>query len=184
MQKFVSIFKMFLAIIFIVAVQSCIKKQVKTASDVSEKKEPAIEISQSSKTISSDELVSEFGGREKTEADVRKKVAASLKTVYFDFDKYELKNEATQTLSQNAKIIMENNLSIIVEGHCDERGTQQYNLSLGQKRANTVKDYYIRLGVDPSKIATISYGEEMPVCYDKNEDCWALNRRAETKVTQ
>ncbi|MCX7905107.1 MAG: OmpA family protein, partial [Elusimicrobiales bacterium] len=62
--------------------------------------------------------------------------------------------------------------------------TEKYNLSLGQKRANVVKDYYIRLGVNPSKIATISYGEEMPVCFEKTEKCWALNRRAETKITE
>ena len=69
-----------------------------------------------------------------------------------------------------------------IEGHCDERGTVEYNLALGQKRAKAVRDYYVRLGVPESAMGTISYGEEKPVCNEATDACWLQNRRAETKV--
>lgn len=107
-----------------------------------------------------------------------------IKQVYFDFDKYELSNEARKILTENAKIIKEKKWNIRIDGHCDSRGTTEYNLALGQKRANVVKEYYIRLGVDPNSIGTISFGEEKPVCFEENEECWAKNRRAETRVSK
>ncbi len=169
--------KLSLIAIILTTTQACGKKQIK--------KQPEQPPLQQAQQVITSELKGEFGNEDKIEeADVRKKLSASLKTVYFDFDKYDLTQTARDILSKNAKIIMENNLSIVIEGHCDERGTEQYNLSLGQKRANAVKDYYIRLGISPSKIATISYGEEMPVCTQQTEQCWALNRRAETKVSE
>ena len=86
-------------------------------------------------------------------------------------------------MRDNAGILNSNKeWTIVVEGYCDNRGTAEYNLSLGQKRANSVRDYYLRLGVKPDKIGTISYGVENPVCTDDTEECWKQNRRAETKV--
>ncbi|MGC8867074.1 MAG: peptidoglycan-associated lipoprotein Pal [Elusimicrobiales bacterium] len=179
------ILSMILTLFVLIATESCIKKQVKKEPQQASQQASQQQQTQDVITTTTTETDAEFGdSSENEEADVRKKISASLKTIYFDFDKYDLKTDAKDILSQNAKIIMENNLSIVIEGHCDERGTEQYNLSLGQKRANTVKDYYIRLGVNPSKIATISYGEEMPVCSEHTEECWALNRRAETKVSE
>ena len=70
----------------------------------------------------------------------------------------------------------------LVEGHCDERGTTEYNLGLGQRRAAAVRQYYMTLGLDGGRIATISYGKEQPVCTEHTEDCWAKNRRGVTKV--
>jgi peptidoglycan-associated lipoprotein len=150
---------------------SCVKKQIKQTTTT-----PFESIS--TQTIKTDVLTQETIG----ETDVRQERDISLETVYFDFDKYELKDESKEKLSKNAKEIIENKYSVTIEGHCDERGTNQYNLSLGQKRANVVKDYYIKLGVPANKIATISYGEEKPVCFEHNEECWAKNRRAETKI--
>lgn len=168
--------------IIVLLTNSCVKKQIKNSDNNQGDTSNKQQIIQSTTNVSG---ISEiFGDTTNNETNVRKKATATLKTIYFDFDKYELKPESMDVLSQNAKVIIENNFSIVIEGHCDERGTEQYNLSLGQKRANVVKEYYIRLGVNPSKIATISYGEEMPVCGEKTEDCWALNRRAETKVTE
>jgi len=69
-----------------------------------------------------------------------------------------------------------------VAGHCDERGTIEYNLALGQRRAKEVRDYYLRLGVSGKSVATISYGKESPLCREANEECWAKNRRAETRI--
>ncbi len=73
-------------------------------------------------------------------------------------------------------------VNIVIEGHCDERGTTEYNLALGQRRAVKVKEYYVQLGIAPNRIATVSYGEEMPADKRNNEAGWAKNRRAETKV--
>lgn len=106
-----------------------------------------------------------------------------VKTIYFDFDSSDLKEEARDGLKENAEYLKNNaDLNILVEGHCDERGTIEYNLALGQRRAMVVRDYYISLGLPGSRIGTISYGEEKPVDPGHSEAAWAKNRRAETKV--
>jgi|YNPMSStandDraft_1061717.scaffolds.fasta_scaffold00142_3 peptidoglycan-associated lipoprotein len=159
---------------------SCVKKQIKQNSLSSDQISQVSVANVSTQSFKTENLLDETGG----EANVRQEREISLETVYFDFDKYDLSNEAKEKLSANAKKIIENKYSVTIEGHCDERGTNHYNLSLGQKRANVVKDYYIRLGVPENKIATISYGEEKPVCFEHNEKCWSKNRRAETKVSK
>ncbi len=107
----------------------------------------------------------------------------TVKTVNFDYDRYELSEEARATLQANAALIkIRKNWTVLVEGHCDDRGTIEYNLALGQKRAKTVRDYYVRLGVPESIIGTISYGEEKPLCSGVNDACRLQNRRAETKI--
>ena len=164
----------------ILTFSACVKKQqIKKEAEQQPQPKQVEQISQSETLL---EQIPEIPSGE--EGNVRRNIIGKLKTVYFDFDKYDLTPQAKETLSENAKIIIENNLNVIIEGHCDERGTNQYNLSLGQKRANAVRDYYMRLGVNPKNLATISYGEEMPVCFEKNEKCWSLNRRAETKVAE
>ncbi len=101
-------------------------------------------------------------------------------TVYFRFDSSELDPTALATLRQNAEIIRQMPTAIIqIEGHCDERGTQEYNLALGERRAMAVRDYLIRLGVSGDRLVTISYGKEMPADPRSNEEAWARNRRAE-----
>jgi len=108
---------------------------------------------------------------------------ANLKTINFDFDKSDLTADARTILKTNAAFLLSNpNVNVVVEGHCDERGTIAYNLALSQRRAVKVKEYYVQLGVSPNRIATISYGHEKPVDYRSNETAWAKNRRAETKV--
>lgn len=103
--------------------------------------------------------------------------------VYFPFDSSTISNDALETLNKNTKYLKDNpTVNIVVEGHCDERGTTEYNLALGQKRAVKVKEYYVQLGVKPNRIATVSYGEEMPQDTRHNEAGWARNRRAETKI--
>ncbi|PIV53277.1 MAG: peptidoglycan-associated lipoprotein [Elusimicrobia bacterium CG_4_10_14_0_8_um_filter_37_32] len=106
-----------------------------------------------------------------------------LKTINFDFDKSDLSQYACKILSGNAQYLKSHQeLDIIVEGHCDERGSSEYNLALGQHRASIVREYYGKLGIKLSRIATISYGEEKPVDSMSREDAWAKNRRAETKI--
>ncbi len=104
--------------------------------------------------------------------------------VFFDFDKYNLKADARGTLEKQAAWLKKwPAVTITVEGHCDERGTREYNLALGERRANSVKDYLVALGVNPSRIRTISYGKERPVALGSNEAAWAQNRRSATTVT-
>jgi peptidoglycan-associated lipoprotein len=103
-----------------------------------------------------------------------------LKTVYFEFDKSDLSDEARMVLRANADFLKANgSVGVAVEGHCDERGTIEYNLALGQRRAQAVKDYLASLGVGAVRIRTVSYGEERPVAFGHDEAAWAQNRRAE-----
>ncbi|MDR1511611.1 MAG: peptidoglycan-associated lipoprotein Pal [Endomicrobium sp.] len=106
----------------------------------------------------------------------------NLKTVYFEFDKSDLTEHSIETLKENASYLISNsNIRVILEGHTDERGTTEYNLSLGQRRALKVKEYYTRLGIVPNRIATISYGKEKPADIGSNESAWSKNRRVEIK---
>jgi len=104
---------------------------------------------------------------------------AALKEVYFDFDKYDVRPEDAKTLDANAAWLKSNadNL-VLIEGHCDERGTNEYNLALGERRAKATMNYLVSQGIQANRITIISYGEERPVCTEKTEACWAKNRRA------
>jgi peptidoglycan-associated lipoprotein len=99
-------------------------------------------------------------------------------TVFFDFDRPNIKPEFMEVIRANAKMLLDNaSLRVVVEGHCDERGTTEYNLALGQRRATAVYDALIAEGVSASQLETISYGEERPVAMGQTEDAWAQNRR-------
>ena len=104
--------------------------------------------------------------------------------VFFDFDKYNLKADARETLGKQAAWLKKYpSVTVEVEGHCDERGTREYNLALGERRANAAKDYLVALGIDPNRVSTISYGKERPVALGHNEVAWGQNRRGVTNVT-
>ena len=110
-------------------------------------------------------------------------VNVALKVVNFDFDKYNLTDTAVAILKTYAAFLLANpGVNILVEGHTDEIGTIEYNLALGQRRADAVKRFYVQLGVASNRIATISFGKEKPVNPNSNEEAWAQNRRAETKT--
>lgn len=102
----------------------------------------------------------------------------ALRTVYFDFDVYALRADAKQSLEQNANTLRQSpDLRIEIQGNCDERGSTEYNLALGQKRAEAARKYLVALGIDTSRIDTISFGEENPAVRGHNETAWAKNRR-------
>lgn len=103
---------------------------------------------------------------------------ANLKTIYFDFDKYDIRPGDAKTLDGDAAWLKSNadNL-VLIEGHCDERGTNEYNLALGERRAKAAMNYLVAQGVQASRITIISYGKERPTCTEKNEACWSKNRR-------
>jgi peptidoglycan-associated lipoprotein len=102
-----------------------------------------------------------------------------LEDIHFGFDRYDLTPRAREILSQNAELLLNHSrVKIQIEGHCDERGTIEYNLALGDRRSTSAEQYLIALGVPPNRISTISYGEEMPIDPGHNEEAWAKNRRA------
>jgi peptidoglycan-associated lipoprotein len=102
-----------------------------------------------------------------------------LQDVFFEFDSYDLSSNARSTLQSNAEWLRGNSqVRVEIEGHCDERGTVEYNLALGAKRAKAVRDYLVSLGISSERLSTISYGEELPLCRESTEDCWRQNRRA------
>jgi len=106
-----------------------------------------------------------------------------LKDVFYDFDHYNLRLEARETLKRNAEWLKANpSVRVEIEGHADERGTSEYNLALGAKRAHTSKDYLISLGISGNRLNTVSYGEEVSVCAEHSEECWQKNRRARFAV--
>ena len=108
---------------------------------------------------------------------------SQFQTVYFDFDKYNLRSDAKAALDMNYDLLMEFPDAIVkIEGHCDERGTVEYNLSLGEKRAKSTQDYLINRGIATERVATISYGKERPVNSGHNEASWQKNRRGEFRV--
>ena len=110
--------------------------------------------------------------------------AGGLSTIYFNFNSARLSDIARQTLQANADYLKANqNIDIQVEGHADERGGIQYNLALGEKRAKSVKDYLIALGVESGRITTISYGKEKPIAFGHDEQSWSKNRRANFTIT-
>lgn len=103
--------------------------------------------------------------------------------VFFDFDKYNLKPEGRETVEALAAWLnSRQGVTLTIEGHADERGTREYNLALGERRANSVKDYLIALGINAGRLTTISYGEERPAVPGSYEEAWAQNRRAEFVV--
>jgi peptidoglycan-associated lipoprotein len=108
----------------------------------------------------------------------------NAEAIYFAFDDYSLGGDAKAALSNLAEYLKTNPSAFVqIEGHCDERGTNEYNLALGDRRANSVRDHLIDLGVTPDRLSTISYGEEKPAMDGSNEQAWSQNRRAEFVIS-
>ncbi len=104
---------------------------------------------------------------------------SGLVPVYFDFDQAIIRPDMADRMIQNAEYIKQVPNTVIIEGNCDDRGTKEYNLALGEKRAINVRDYLIDLGVEPGKIRTVSYGEERPLFFEQTDFAWSQNRRAD-----
>ena len=111
-------------------------------------------------------------------------VSSYLKPAFFDYDKADIRADARDVLAANATWLKKHpSVQFTIEGHCDERGTAQYNLALGDRRANAAKEYLVSLGVDAGRIKTVSYGKERPFATGHDEDSWQKNRRAHFVVT-
>lgn len=110
--------------------------------------------------------------------------AGAIRTVYFAFNSAALSSSARDRLESNARYLKDNpNIEVQIEGHCDERGGVQYNLALGERRAQSVKNYLAALGVSRGRMTTISFGKERPIAFGHSEDAWSKNRRANFVVT-
>jgi peptidoglycan-associated lipoprotein len=108
-----------------------------------------------------------------------------LSDIHFGYNEYTIQQQDGSVLRSNASWLQKNpNSRVQVEGHCDERGSEEYNMALGAKRAQSAKDYLETLGIPGNRISTISYGKELPICTDHDESCWSQNRRDHFAVTQ
>ncbi len=142
---------------------SCSKKDVKTD-------ETAITPTEGAGAAASDESA---------DAGAASEASSDMSTAYFDFDSFQVNEQAKEALRQNAEWLKSHPGSKVrIEGHCDERGTTEYNLALGEKRANAAKRYLVSLGIKRGRISTISYGKERPADPGHSEEAWAKNRRA------
>lgn len=116
---------------------------------------------------------------------LEKTFSIEIKDAYFDFDKYDLRADAQQALTANAEFLKAHPaISFTIEGHCDARGSEEYNLGLGDLRATAAKSFLENLGVSANRMSTISYGKTRPVCTENDEDCWWKNRRARLKLQE
>jgi peptidoglycan-associated lipoprotein len=130
-------------------------------------------------------IAKEEDGVEETALSPDEEAKSVFKDVLFDFDKYIIREDARPVLDTVASFLNQNRkLHIIIEGYCDERGTNEYNLALGEKRAKGTWNYLISLGVSPARMIITTYGEEKPICSQKNETCWQRNRRAHFAVVK
>lgn len=130
-------------------------------------------------SITEEELARREAERRRRAAEEEAMRAAQLKDIYFEYDSYNIRQEDIPALKDlAARLIQNQDARLVIEGHCDERGTTDYNLALGQKRADAVKDYLVKAGVSEKRIKAMSYGKEVPLDVGHDENAWAKNRRA------
>lgn len=189
MKKFAFILSLLLAG-FILAGCSPRKVVQPTLSDQQQQQQqqPTVTTKESETTTTdikpSDERITEkqlaqIEMKEEELSDRYKEMKDLFEDIYFDYDRYEISAAAKAVLEKISTWMLTNRASkISIEGHCDERGTNEYNLALGDRRAKAARDVLIALGVPSGRIEMISYGEEKPVCSEKTDDCYAKNRRA------
>lgn len=113
--------------------------------------------------------------------DLFEECTKQLQPVFFDYNKSDIREDQIAALQNNAKVLKNaqcGTVTVLIEGHCDERGTDEYNLALGERRADAAKDYMVNLGIPENRLSTLSYGESRPFAQGHNEEAWAQNRRA------
>ena len=154
------------AVVFLVVAVGCAKKP-KPATDVT-----------TEDTSTTGDTTSGAGDTTGSKDDLAQPTPAEIEDVYFDYDKHRLRGDARSILEANAQVLQSDAMgNLILEGHCDERGTVEYNLALGERRAQSVRSYLEQLGIDPSRLRTVSYGEERPFALGHEESAYSENRR-------
>lgn len=171
---------LFFALLALVLSAGCGKKDQEIATDPGAT-DPGADLELGTETVPEDP----FGAGDATDpgdvdvSDLAEgEPAVMLRDVFFAFDQYDLDTEARAVLADNNRSLRDSNVRILVEGHCDERGTTQYNLALGEKRAQAAKGYLVSLGIDAGRIDVVSYGKERPFVMGHDESAWSQNRRA------
>lgn len=130
-----------------------------------------------------EDIKAEGASNEQAAVSQKASMSAPLQVIYFDYDKYSVRDSEKDGLARNAKWLSDNKTAMVrIEGHADERGEEEYNLALGDKRARGVKNYLQSMGISPERLSTLSYGEERPAVDGHVEDAWAKNRRVEFKL--
>jgi peptidoglycan-associated lipoprotein len=168
--------KVFIVLLLVFAV-GCSTKYLKPGHDTTETGDGTVVAEK--EVVGEQVYMGDEDGEVSSETEALTEGTAIAKDVLFDYDKYDIKPEARPILDSVASWMNSNaGLNVTIEGHCDERGTNEYNLALGEKRAKSARDYLVSLGVSSSRMGMITYGEENPVCVQKNEACWQKNRRA------
>ncbi|MFZ3121893.1 MAG: peptidoglycan-associated lipoprotein Pal [Thermodesulfovibrionales bacterium] len=179
------IFLLFLAFVLVFVFAGCAKKAITTPVEQEAPKETAQKAAPVEQTpMKAEEPVMAKAEPKKVETVPVKEVTeakpAQFGNILFDFDKYTIREDAKPTLKSAADWLIKNkSAAMILEGHCDDRGTNEYNLALGEKRAKSAMDYIVSAGVTKNRLDTISYGEEKPLCKEQTEDCWQKNRRVQ-----
>jgi len=169
---------------------SCAKKKMQTEPvstiepEIQKEPDRSAEKAEEARRIEEERLLKERLREEQLREEAAAREAAEKaflsEKIHFEFNSYKLSDQAQRLLNNKADYLHSNSgLAITVEGHCDERGTESFNIALGQRRAEAVKKFLVALGVNPNRMATVSYGEERPIVMGKNETSWAKNRRAE-----
>jgi len=180
-------FLMVLVCSFLVFVTACAKKQVQVSQPVKETVAPKAEVKPAEKEPPKVEM-KDTDEAKRRELEKAQMLANEMRmfeseSIYFDFDKADLKPEAQTVLKKKADWLRRNpGYSLRIEGHCDERGTNEYNLALGERRAASAKKFLAALGIAEDRMSIISYGEERPVDPGQNEEAWAKNRRDEFRL--
>jgi peptidoglycan-associated lipoprotein len=178
MKKLITVAVALAVLAVSMTMMSCAKKQVRVAEPAKAAPTPAPAPAQPAPTPAP------------SVSDADKKLRSEIQAfesthIYFDFDKSEIKPDAKSVLEKKAAWLRGNSEDRVrIEGHCDERGTNEYNLALGERRANAAMKYLNALGISGDRMSTVSYGEERPVCTEKNESCWSKNRRDEFKLSK
>jgi peptidoglycan-associated lipoprotein len=154
---------------------------------VTETEEPAEEVVAKEETAETPTTTTEATSEQPQAAEVTEDTGPTMVSrdmflkdyVHFAFDKYNLDDEAQSVLRRKARYLQDNpDIYITIEGHCDERGTNEYNLALGDRRAESTRSFLLDMGIEAYRMSTVSYGEERPLCDERDEECWATNRRA------
>ena len=178
------ILKKYFFLLLVIFIVSCAenKKIPISGADVTSDSNP-----ENSPSASDDSKISvsdNIDARDKTKQEVLTEELIEVgDRVFFDYDKSRFKNEGVETLKRQARFLLKNkNLTVRIEGHCDHRGTREYNLALGERRAYSVKNFLISLGIEETRISVISYGKERPQSLNNDEASWAQNRTAVTVI--
>ena len=184
MKKLMTVFVVLVFVGVSMTMMSCAKKQVGVAQPVkvAPAPVPAPAPAPAPAPVPTSPALKDVDKAQKLRAEIQ---AFESTHIYFDFDKSDIKPEAKAVLEKKATWLRENpEYKVRIEGHCDERGTAEYNLALGDRRAKSAMRYLNALGISTARMATVSYGEERPVCLEKNEACWSKNRRGEFKLSK